>query len=64
MSTRLRLGTHKMRMAMAPPERIECVTTSSGEKLSLDAPTLAASIWRTAIITEVLIERIFWWVSG
>ena len=54
---RVRSGTFVMYMTMAPPERRECVPTSSGANPSLAAPTRLHSALRTVMTTEVLTEQ-------
>ena len=57
MAMRVQSGTFAMCMAMAPPERRECVPTSSWSNLSLDAPTRLHSTLRRVITMEALTER-------
>ena len=58
MAMRVRSGTFAMCMAMAPPERRECVLTSSGANPSLAAPTCLHSALRTVMTMGALTERI------
>ena len=44
-------------MAMAPPERRECVPTSSGEKPSLATPTFRHLALMTAMMLDALTEQ-------
>ena len=64
MTTSVRLGTPLECTAMDSPERRECTPSSSGAKLCLADPTLSTSVWRTAIMSEALIEQSLWLVSG
>ena len=57
MAMRVRSGTFAMCMAMAPPERRECVPTSSGENPSLDVHTHFHSALRKVMTMEALTER-------
>ena len=57
MATRVWSGTFAMCMAMAPPERRECVLTSSRANLSLDVPTCLHFALRTMMTMEALTER-------
>ena len=57
MAMRVRSGTFVMCMAMAPPERRECVPTSYGVNPSLNAPTRLHSALRTVIMMEAMTER-------
>ena len=57
MATIVRLGTSARCMAMAPPERRECVPMSSRAKPSLAAPTRRHSALVTAMMLDVLTER-------
>ena len=60
MAMRVRSGVFAMCMAMAPPERRECVPTSSGANPSLAAPTILHSALRTVMMMEALTRRIPW----
>ena len=57
MAMRVRSGTPAVYIIMAPPERRECVPTSSGENPSLDVPTRLHSALMTDMIFEALTER-------
>ena len=57
MATRVRSGTPTMCTVMDPPERIECVLTSSGVNPSLAALALMVSARRTVMISEALNKR-------
>ena len=50
-------------MDISPTKGGECVPTSSGKKPSLVVPTFAALVLRTAMMSEMLNERSFEWVS-
>ena len=63
MAMRVQSGMLAMCMAMAPPERRECVSTSSGVYLSLAAPTCFHFDLMTAMLLEALIERRPWGVE-
>ena len=53
-----------MDMAVAPPERRECVPTSSGANLSIVEITRWFSALRTEIMYEALVESIPWLAAG
>ena len=58
MAMRVQSGTFTICMAMALPERRECVSTSSGENMSLATPTRQVSALRTDMMFETLTEKI------
>ena len=58
MAMRVGSGTFVICMDMAPPERRECIPTSSGANPSLAAPTHLYSARRTVMTMEALTERI------
>ena len=45
-------------MVMSPLDQRECIMIPSGSIPSLNAPTLAAAVQRTVMVSEALIERI------
>ena len=54
---RVRYGTPAMCVAMAPPERRECVLKSSGANPILAAPTRLHSALMTEMMFEVLTKQ-------
>ena len=58
MAMRVQSGTPTMCMVMDPSEQRECVSTFSGENLSLTAPTRQVSALRTDMMFEDLTKKI------
>ena len=57
MSMRVLFGTPAMCIAMDPPERRECVVTSSGANPSIAVPTC----WVSSLVTDMILEVLTEW---